>query len=383
MHEKLEHQAVSWIKRLGQETGAFDVISAERGAPVERVDCGPARIIDVRVQISAPGGRRLRPLLVEVKSRVTPQVALSIFGQMQGWSDRAVPLLCSPRLSPRLRELCKEHGISYLDGAGNCRIAAPGLYVERRGLGTVREERPSTDVFAVKTSRIARALLSRPGNGWQVQQLAQWASPGVSLGLASKAKRALIEQGFAVERDRLLHVRSPDDLLNAWAAGYRMNADCIPLYVAGDPPQAEAAIAQWCLSHGIRYALTQFSGVWRAAPAVRYQRSTVCVEPVEEEAWRNLAQFNHARRVESGANVVLWQTYDPAVFLGERLLGDPPLNTVSALQLYLDLKQLQGRGDEAARAVYDAEIAPVFAAAAGNLPDASGEKPLGESDESN
>ena len=81
-----------------------------------------------------------------------------------------------------------------------------------------------------------------------------------------------------------------------------------------------------------------------------------------DEAWANLNKFGNAKRVDSGANVVLWQTYDPAVFLGERPLGDPPLKTVSALQLYLDLKQLHGRGEEAAQAVYDAEIAPTFTA---------------------
>ena len=116
------------------------------------------------------------------------------------------------------------------------------------------------------------------------------------------------------------------------------------------------------MSNNIRYGLTQFSGAWRAAPAVRYQRSAVYVAGVTDEAWGNLNKFNHAKRVDTGANVILLQAYDPAVFLGERPLGDPPLKTVSALQLYLDLKQLHGRGEEAAQAVYEAEIAATFAA---------------------
>jgi hypothetical protein len=95
---------------------------------------------------------------------------------------------------------------------------------------------------------------------------------------------------------------------------------------------------------------------------VRYQRSTIYVQGVTDEAWKNLNTFNNAKRVDSGANVALWQSYDPAVFLGERPLGIPQIKTVSALQLYLDLKQLHGRGEEAAQAVYDAEIAPTFAA---------------------
>lgn len=306
------------------------------------------------------GGTTIR-LLVEVLGRVTPQTALGVLARMQVSPKRGVPLLCCPVISPRLERLCQEHDVNYLDGAGNCRIAAPGLYIERRGVGKIRREQRSVDLFATKASRIIRAMLSDPAKGWQVQQFARWESLDVSLGLASKVKQALLEQGFALERDRLLYVRNPDDLLKAWVESYRPKVEQFPLYVMGDPPQAEAAIAEWCLSNKIRYGLTQFSGGWRAAPAVRYQRSTIYVEDLDDEARRNLNKFGHAKHVDSGANVVLWQTYDPAVFLGERLLGDPPLATVSALQLFLDLKQLHGRGEEAAQAVYDSEIAPRFA----------------------
>jgi hypothetical protein len=107
----------------------------------------------------------------------------------------------------------------------------------------------------------------------------------VSLGLASKVKQALLEQGFAVERDRLLYVRNPDDLLRAWVENYRPKIEQHPVYFMGDPAQAEAAIAEWCLSNNIRYGLTQFSGAWRAAPAVRYQRSTIYVAGLDDEAW--------------------------------------------------------------------------------------------------
>jgi hypothetical protein len=299
--------------------------------------------------------------------RVTPQTALGVLSRMTVPADQGVPLLCCPVISPRLQQLCEEHAVNYLDGAGNCRIAAPGMYVERRGMGKVRQEKPSVDLFATKASRIIRAMLSDPANGWQVQQFARWESLDVSLGLASRVKQALVEQGFAVERDRLLYVRNPDDLLKAWVANYRPKVDQFPLYVMGDPPQAEAAIAEWCLSNNIRYGLTQFSGGWRAAPAVRYQRSTIYVQGLDDEAWTDLNKFSNAKRVDSGANVVLWQTYDPAVFLGERPLGDPPLKIVSALQLYLDLKQLHGRGEEGAQAVYEAEIAPKFAEATKSL----------------
>lgn len=360
MRERLEQEALTWIKAKVLEPAGLRIVEVK---PQVADRENSAHQWDWVIDAAGRGdGSEIR-LLVEVMGRVTPQTALGVLGRMKVSADQGVPLLCCPVISPRLQQLCEEHAVNYLDGAGNCRIAAPGLYVERRGMGKVRREKPSVDLFATKASRIVRAMLSDPANGWQVQEFARWESLDVSLGMASKVKQALLEQGFAVEHDRLLYVRNPDDLLKAWAANYRSKVDQFTLYVMGDPAQAEAAIAEWCLSNNIRYGLTQFSGGWRAAPAVRYQRSTIYVQGIDDEAWANLNKFSNARRVDSGANVVLWQTYDPAVFLGERPLGDPPAKTVSPLQLYLDLKQLHGRGEEAAQAVYETEIAPKFAEA--------------------
>ena len=359
MRERLEREALAWIKILALQPAGFQVVQAEsQGRDGQEPQ---SRRWDWVIDATARDSTAKIRLLVEVMSRVTPQTALGILARMKVLPEQGVPLLCCPRLSPRLQQLCEEYAVNYLDGAGNCRITAPGLYIERRGLGKVRQEKPPIDLFATKASRIIRAMLSDPAHGWQVQRLARWDGVGASLGLASKVKQALVEQGFAVESDRLLYVRNPNDLLKAWVENYRPKIEQFPLYIMGDPQRAEAEIAEWCLSNNARYSLTQFSGAWRAAPAVRYQRSTIYVQGLDDEAWENLNKFGNAKRVDSGANVVLWQTYDPAVFLGERPLGDPPLKTVSALQLYLDLRQLHGRGEEAAQAVYDAEIAPKFA----------------------
>jgi hypothetical protein len=364
MREEIQHRALAWIKDLACGTGAFRVLDAERH--------GGQRDWDWAIEIMPTGAASRITLLVEAKRQLTPQAAVGVLGALRKSAQGGIPLLCCPRISPRVQQLCDEFAVGYLDETGNCRIAGPGLYIERRGREPAsREEKGFIDPFAPGASRIIRAMLSEPGRGWQVQGLARgenwqalglarWERSGVSLGLASRVKQSLLHRGFAVQRDRLLYVRDADDLLRAWAQNYRPRVEQIPLFVAGDPPRAELAIAEWCASHGIRYALTQFSGAWRAAPAVRYQRSTIYVQHVDDEAWEDLVRFNNAKRVDTGANAVLWRTYDPAVFLGERLLGDPPLKSVSALQLYLDLKQLHGRGEEAAQAVHEAEIAPTF-----------------------
>lgn len=367
MREKLEKQALEWLRShvLAPAGWILERATSQELDPTGDKSLRWDWVVDARARADSEVDVRF---LVEVADRLTPRAAIELFARMRSSSNQGTPLLCAVALSPRLVELCEEYGISYLDSVGNCRIATSGFYIERRGLGKARREEPVIDLFATKASRIVRAMLSRPTYGWQVQRLARWESVDVSLGLASKVKHALLEQGFAVERDRLLFLRNPNDLLRTWARNYRPKCDEIPLYVSGDPRQAEMAIVEWCRSHGIRYALTQLAGAWRAAPAVRYQRSTIYIDGADQVAWNNLAKFGNAKRVESGANVVLRLTYDPAVFLGERDLGDPPLKTVSALQLYLDLHQLQGRGEEAAQAVYDAELAESFAATPSAIP---------------
>jgi hypothetical protein len=57
-----------------------------------------------------------------------------------------------------------------------------------------------------------------------------------------------------------------------------------------------------------------------------------------------------ARKVDSGANLVL-QISDDESYLSNRL-GEM-LQTTSPLQTYLDLRAMDGRGEEAAMAIYE------------------------------
>ena len=99
-----------------------------------------------------------------------------------------VPTLCSRIISERVAELCRAQGVSYLDEAGNCRLSAPGFFLQVEGRKPVRAAQPAQiDLFAVKSSRIARVLLGSPRRGWQLQELADEAQ--VSIGLVAKVKR--------------------------------------------------------------------------------------------------------------------------------------------------------------------------------------------------
>jgi hypothetical protein len=122
---------------------------------------------------------------------------------------------------------------------------------------------------------------------------------------------------------------------------------------------AAAAIARWLKSHSMHYALTQLAAAWRTTGVVEFEDLVFWVAPLPPSAWSNFGQQTGGGRVESGENVVLWQTDGPSVFDGARPLGSPPLATVSPLQLYLDLQLLDG-GGQASQAVYGQELVGGF-----------------------
>jgi hypothetical protein len=219
---------------------------------------------------------------------------------------------------------------------------------------------PAVDPFSPKSSRIVRALLTQPAEGWQVRQLAEHPDVRVSPGLVVKVKRALVEEGYAVERQRLLYLRDPVGLLEEWVGKYPGPAEQVPFYFRGNVEQAEHAVENWCVEHGLRHALAGLSAAWRLAPEVRYNVASVYVEDrgFDPDLLVRLTRDHGGRRVDTGATLTLWRPYDPSVFVFA-----PPLTT-SPLQTYLDLRRTAGRGEDAAKAVYDKWLASDLKAAA-------------------
>lgn len=351
MRSELELSVADWLRRLADETGAFSIARVvteptRQGSAMWRPD--------VVAKLKLKDKASPVTLEIEAKKRLTPAEALATFERMEARRGKAVLVLCSPSISERVAEMCRKRGVSYLDEAGNCRIVAPGLFIQIEGRGNVRPDtRPTIDVFATKSSRIVRILLSNPKRGWQVQALAKEAQ--ISLGLASKAKRALLERAFAEEREGLLFAREPEQLLRAWSNQYDVSkSKRIGLYALDSLPEVEKRIGEWCSGKGIRYALTQYSGAWRMAPMVRYNRSSVYVESSPRELIAALG----SKPVNTGANLFLWTPYDPSVFYDLREVEG--LSVVSPIQLYLDLIGEPGRGEEAAQEILQRQIRPTW-----------------------
>jgi hypothetical protein len=201
-------------------------------------------------------------------------------------------------------------------------------------------------------------MLSHPDRDWQVQELA--AEAQVSLGLASKTVKSLLQQAFVAQRGRRTLLLDPAGLLRAWMSSYAPAFEEIRLYVMGKPAEVEERLAAECNSRHVRYGLTQFSGAWRLGPAVRYVQSTAYVEARDNVVTSDLVKAIPAKRVEAGSNLLLLVTRDSSVFYDCRVRGG--ITVVAPIQLYLDLMSMGGRGEEAAQEIMTREIAPGFEA---------------------
>jgi hypothetical protein len=302
---------------------------------------------------------------VQAKSRVTPQTALSVCHQFKAFPKRAIPVIFAPTISPRVAKILREQGVGYADRAGNCWLHSPRdhLLIERQGFRGERHATPAAaDPFSTKSSRIVRALLSQPKKGWRVRELADDSQVQVSAGLVVKVKRALVEEGYAVERERKLYLREPLELLRAWSQEYSGPAATTPLYFRGDATAAERCVSQWCRANSLQYALAGFSAAWRLAPQVRYSVATVYVDDAgsDPKLVDQLTAAYGGKPVDTGPNVLLWRPFDPSVFVDVQRAGESEEPVTSALQTYLDLNYLGGRGEDAASAVFEKHLGREF-----------------------
>lgn len=319
---------------------------------VRRADARGARP-DLVLDLMA-GGESWR-LVIQVKGSGEPRILRGAIQQLQaflGTRPRQYAILAAPYLGSTAQVVCREAGVGYLDLAGNCRLVFDRVFIERRGFPNPRiERRLLRSVFAARASRVLRVLLEDPGRPCQVQRLAREAR--VSLGLAFKVKRRLLDLEYARETKEGIQLAKPEDLLRDWGtAGLPRTRRQLDCYAPGEPVDVEATLRESCRRQGVRFALTLFSGAARVAPFTRYTRSAGYVDgdlsaTAEALGWK---------AVPTGANVTLLAPPDEGVWYGLRQVGDDPV--VSDVQLYLDLVGSKGRGEEAATFILEQRLRP-------------------------
>jgi Transcriptional regulator, AbiEi antitoxin, Type IV TA system len=277
-------------------------------------------------------------------------------------------VLAMPYVSPRMASLCQQHGWSWFDLAGNCRLDLPGaLLVERSGQEPVRLDQPSAaNLSSPEAGRVIRALLApeNAGKRWTQREIVghfNTLSPPVdppSLALVNKVVQHLRDQAFLEPLpNRGFRVRDQEGLLRVWRQAYRFDRAQRRRYFSllqgralADSLRALDAIADG------RLAYAAFSAADIQAPHVRQARTWLYLAGDLEEQFKLKIE---AKLVDSGENLIVLIPDDSGVFYRPDISKNR-LACTNAVQTYIDLAHAGGRGEEAAEAVLLQRLKPAW-----------------------
>jgi len=350
VEKDLENKYRNIINQLLNEVGTVEIAQVE--SPVsDRGQYRPDMLVTVKT------GKKEYSIVVEIKSIGQPRFIRLAAQQLKEYlassKDIKYGILASPYISEEGRQLCRKYDIGCIDLAGNARLAFNGLYIDIQGK---KNPSPTTrgvkSLFTRKSSRAIRVLMTDPKRLWFVQDLAREAN--LSLGQTSNIKRLLIDEDLILEEGKSFRITDPQRLLDSWTRNYSFRDNDSVDFYAIEGTQIEQKIASFCKTTGVNYGLALFSGANLVAPFVRYSRAFVYVEDKIAEIAKQLG----LKEVTSGPNVTMLTPYDEGVFYGAREMNG--LNVVSDVQLYLDLKNYQGRGEEAAQYILENRMKPAW-----------------------
>ena len=310
-----------------------------------------------RRQIDAMVKAREQTFLLEFKANsdlAAISHAIHKLRELEGQAPNAIPLLAVRYMTDGGRKYCEDSSMSWIDLAGNARIQAPGLYIHVEGRPNVHKQtgRPGS-VFAPKSSRIARWLLTHHDSYWSQRQIAEKTS--MDEGFTSRIVGRL-ESGGYIQRnaDGNIRVSNPDLMLDAWAEEYdffkhqvyrgHMSARSSQELLQTMPSSLTKVGWQTAATGlGAAWLYNQFAGFRIVTFYLR--RGPVALLPRLNE---HLPGF---RNDSPGANLWLVEPNDEGVFQGvESVEG---VACVHPVQVWLDLKFHPERAPEAASSLRD------------------------------
>jgi transcriptional regulator with XRE-family HTH domain len=352
-----------------------ELLSTVPGIPGWKVQTNPApfnQAFDLLATGKSPHGPVIE-LWVDCRSEPRPSQFpyVQIERQFEKDSTKLVRarVFAAPHISPRMAEICESHGWSWFDLAGNCKITAPTLlHIERRGHSPVHETpRPTANLSTPEAGRVIRALLAPENAGffwtqrYMVIHFGQLPEsiPEPSLGLVNKVVRYLREEAFIEESPTGgFRLRDPLKLLFAWRDAYRFDRHLRQGYftlLKGE--ELREAFARLGTQTGGFAAYAAFSAADFQAPHVRQPKTWLYVR---EKEIPKFARLLDAKPVESGENVIALVPQDDGIFyMGDGgMRGEHRLACTNAVQTYVDLWHVGGRGEEAAGALLEQKLKP-------------------------
>lgn len=258
--------------------------------------------------------------------------------------SKPILLLCVPFMGPGGRNICEQSDFNWFDLSGNGRIMAPGLHIHIEGKPDLfKQPGRKPNLFAPKSSRIARHLLQNPYEGFSQRELSQLTE--VDEGHASKIIKRLVESKL-LYRDNLgkLLVENPNLLLTTWRESYDFSRHRIIKghIAARSGSELLKKIALSLREDNIDHAATGLASAWLYTHFASFRIVSMYINDIPESSYLEKLGF---REEEVGANTWLILPNDAGVLEGSREIDG--INCASPLQTYLDLKGHPERSKEA------------------------------------
>jgi hypothetical protein len=295
--------------------------------------------------VSVPGHR----FLAEYKSSASAgPMAAAIDGLKRcGESNAgaALPLIVVPFMGEVGQQICEQSRMSWLDLCGNAKIVAPGLRLWIVGRpNRYRQRGRPPNIFAPKSSRIARQLLLHPQ--WFQTQADLARQTGLGDGYVSKIVGRLAQEHY-IDADEVGAVRphDPNLLLDAWHDAYDFNRHRI---VKGHVPARSGdellrRVIKKVLREKLGWAVTGLSAAWLYTRFAAFRLATVYLSSMPSRLMLREMEFSDEPK---GANLWLVLPDDEGVFHDSHTLEG--IRCVSPIQTYLDLKGHPERAKDAA-----------------------------------
>lgn len=327
------------------------------------------RIFDLSARFQAPNGPIIE-LWVDVKNDPRPAhfpyVNLEREFEEKKVKRVRVGVFAAPHISPRMAEICENHGWSWFDLAGNCRISVPDLlHLQLTGNPPVhRRPRSKATLKTKEAARVVRALLalSFANMPWTQRSLRINCRPEVSLGLINKLVQYLQEESFIeLLPDGGFRLRDPLKLLFAWRDAYRFDQhERQGYFTLLQGAKLRGALTELSKVTEDFAAYAAFSAADFQAPHVRQAKTWLYVSSRELDEFKFTAE---AKLVDSGENLVVLVPSDDGVFFHlESERDDEHMPTTNPVQTYVDLWHCGGRGKEAAEAILEQVLKPIWRA---------------------
>lgn len=284
-----------------------------------------------------------RSLLIEVLGPSMPALLRHWERVSSAAKKRDIPMVVVPYMTRSGRDLCSDHGINWVDLAGNASVRAPGLQIRIDGQPDryARKGRPPS-VFERRSSRLTRLLLQHPGREWSVRECAK--GSGLNEGHVSRIVARLVEESLLARDGKRIRVANPRLLLDAWREGadfskHRILRGHVP---ARSGEELLGLVSRRLVDARLEHAATGLGAAWLYDHFAMFRLATLFLRE-----WPSPAQLEqlHFREEPKGSNVWLVLPVDDGVFEGARSVEGIPC--VHPVQVYVDLKDQPERAAEA------------------------------------